>query len=99
VLAKVDRALTLGLENVTRQRDRNRTRRSAVPAALELRAELEQARVSSLEERADLLRVDRACRPTIFRILFASRNGVTHASHLPLLVASGYPFSPVVRAG
>ena len=58
MLAEVDSALALGLENVTRQRYRNRTGGSAVAAALKFRAEVKQPRVSSLQECPNLLRVD-----------------------------------------
>jgi hypothetical protein len=58
VLAEVDRPLALGPEDVASQRYRNRPRRSAVAAALELRPEVQQARVSLLQKRPHLLRVE-----------------------------------------
>src|SRR6266536_312212 len=48
VLAEIDRPLALGLEDVASQRYWNRARRSTVAAALDLRPEVEQDRVSAL---------------------------------------------------
>jgi hypothetical protein len=48
MLAEVDSAFALRLENVTCERDRDCARRSAVAATLDLGAEVEQLRLLSL---------------------------------------------------
>ena len=60
MLAEVDRSLTFRLEYVARQRDRDGSRRSAMAAALDTRAQVEQTHLSLLHQRPNLARLQRA---------------------------------------
>ena len=60
MLAEVDRSLTFRLEYVARQRDRDGSRRSAMAAALDTRAQVEQTHLSLLHQGPNLARLQRA---------------------------------------
>jgi hypothetical protein len=51
MLAEVDRPLTFGVEDVTRQRDRLCAWRRAVASTLDVRAQVEQPRLATLQKR------------------------------------------------
>jgi hypothetical protein len=59
VLAQIDRALTLRVEQVPWQGNGNRARRSAVTPALVLRAQVQQPRIATLQKLPHLLRIER----------------------------------------